>query len=446
MTELDRLDRDLTAWFAETAAPRVPDYVDDILRQAAPVRQRPRWTFPERWLPMSVITLGRQTRRTAPWRTVGVVAALVLLLVVAVVVYVGSQRRVPPPFGVAANGAIAYVQTEVGYENQTGYHEPYGDILAVDPSSGATRTLVGGPDLDGQPVYALDGTRLSFVRQVAGGFALYAMDLSGGSPRRLTSDPLPLIREAAWSPDGRSIAFTVPVDGRSDLWIARADGSGARKLEHGVSAVAPQWRPPTGDELLFVGSARPGLDALGGYHGLYGYEEASELGLYLIRPDGGAPRQITPPTGFKFDYGSTSWTPDGQRIVTQLQNSGGYLDILVLDADGRELDRIGAGVIGDAAGPIVSPDGDRLAYANISAADETWRVHVRPLGRNGPEVISSQTFCCGASTLRWSPDGKFVVVNQHYYPGTWLVDATSGVAAKANWIDPGYAAFQRLAE
>ena len=130
MSTTDRLERDLTAWFGETAAPRTPDYTDDILRQTARSRQRPRWTFPERWLPMSVITFGRVTLRPVPWRTVGLLVVLALLLAVAAAVYVGSQRRVPAPFGPAANGLVAYSKD--------------GDIFTVDPTTGLRRAIVTG--------------------------------------------------------------------------------------------------------------------------------------------------------------------------------------------------------------------------------------------------------------------------------------------------------------
>ena len=121
MSTTDRVERDITAWFGETAAPATPDYTDDILRQTARSRQRPRWTFSERWLPMSVITFGRVNLRPVPWRTVGLLAVLGLLLAVAAALYVGSQpQRLPPPFGAAANGLVAYSKD--------------GDIFTVDPS------------------------------------------------------------------------------------------------------------------------------------------------------------------------------------------------------------------------------------------------------------------------------------------------------------------------
>lgn len=93
MNQHHTLERELTAWFIEVAGPRTPDYVDDILRQTVASRQRPAWTFPERWLPVSVMTRGRLLLRPIPWRAVGLVAILAALLAAMVAVYVGSSSR-----------------------------------------------------------------------------------------------------------------------------------------------------------------------------------------------------------------------------------------------------------------------------------------------------------------------------------------------------------------
>ncbi len=93
----------------ELSAPRTPAYVDDILGQVARTRQRPGWTFIERWLPMTTVTDRLATVPRAPIRLAVAVALLIALLVAGVAVYVGSQRpSLPAPFGVAGNGEVAF--------------------------------------------------------------------------------------------------------------------------------------------------------------------------------------------------------------------------------------------------------------------------------------------------------------------------------------------------
>ena len=59
-----------------------------------------------------------------PWRQLGILALIGLLLAVAAVAYVGTRRgpSPAPPFGLAANGAIAM--------------ERGGDIVTVDHATG----------------------------------------------------------------------------------------------------------------------------------------------------------------------------------------------------------------------------------------------------------------------------------------------------------------------
>jgi Tol biopolymer transport system component len=147
-----------------------------------------------------------------------------------------------------------------------------------------------------------------------------------------------------------------------------------------------------------------------------------------------------------YDYGWTSWTPDGERIVTQVADENGFTRVTVLGADGREIDGFGAGRGGmaDAVGPVVSPDGRRVAYAVITPS-QSWHVRVRPLDGSGEDVELDEEFVGGAASLRWSPDGRLLVVNHHFYPGTWLLDPDGGPARQASWTDPGFAAWQRTA-
>src|SRR6187397_353440 len=98
MTAFDRLEQELTGWLEETAAPLSADDIDDLLRRTAGVRQCPRWTFPERWLPMSGTALHRPILRSIPVRPVAILLALVLLAAALIAVGIGSEPRLPEPF------------------------------------------------------------------------------------------------------------------------------------------------------------------------------------------------------------------------------------------------------------------------------------------------------------------------------------------------------------
>ena len=78
MSSSERYERRLPELLDELAAPRTPAYFNDILGQVGRTRQRPGWTFPERWLPMSAVSDRLQAAPRVPLRAVAV-AALILL-------------------------------------------------------------------------------------------------------------------------------------------------------------------------------------------------------------------------------------------------------------------------------------------------------------------------------------------------------------------------------
>lgn len=105
MTTERHLERDLPAILGEIATGRYPDYIDDVLATTAQRRQRPTWTFPERWLPVELVTSRAPVARM-PWRQLGVLALIALLLAAAIVGYVASQQaRLTAPFGPARKTA-----------------------------------------------------------------------------------------------------------------------------------------------------------------------------------------------------------------------------------------------------------------------------------------------------------------------------------------------------
>jgi hypothetical protein len=254
----DRIERRLPEILTEVSRPMVPDYLDDILSETARARQRPGWSFPERWLPMNVAVVPLRAERVH-WRVIGVLA--LLALAAAAAVYFSSQPRRPAPlFGPAPNGSIVY--------------ERDGDIFVADADAGHERLLIGGEAIDHAPSWSLDGGVLFFGRDLPMGTAVMAADANGGDVHRVSAT---LVLETEWlalSPDATQLAAINLDQGRRTLGIHSLSGD-AGYVDLELEGIDPTgyvaWRPPTGDELVFLGHPR-------------GTE--TDLAMYAIRPDG----------------------------------------------------------------------------------------------------------------------------------------------------------------
>ena len=263
----DRIERRLPGILTDLAVPQVPDYVDDILSLTARTRQRPGWTFLERWLSMDIAIRRVGAGRTA-WAAIGVLALLLLAVGVAIVAIVGSQQRRPvPPFGPATNGSIIY--------------ERFGDIYVTDPGATRERVLVGGDTRDFGMRWSLDGSTIFFGRETAGGTAVMAADADGRNVRQLSSTLIPPNTEAVEvSPDGTELVLIDAASRTRSMSVLPLVGDGAmRRLDLGnvEPTTYAQWRPPNGEEIVFLGHP----------NGV-----ATELGLYIVRLDRTRVRQV----------------------------------------------------------------------------------------------------------------------------------------------------------
>jgi hypothetical protein len=99
MTTPTRIERELPGILGDLSAGPAPDYLDDVFGRTGRTRQRPAWSFPERWLPMADITRSRAFPSAPPWRMIVVALVIVALLAAAALVYVGNQRRLRQPRG-----------------------------------------------------------------------------------------------------------------------------------------------------------------------------------------------------------------------------------------------------------------------------------------------------------------------------------------------------------
>jgi hypothetical protein len=406
MNRFDHLERDLGIWFAETAAPRVPDFTDDILRLTAGTRQRPRWSFPERWLPMSVITLARRSIRPVPWRTVGLIALLALLLAASVALYAGSQPRPAPMLGLASNGLVAY--------------ETDGDIFTVDPVSGARTAVIVGAEQDRGPHFSLDGTRLVFLRAGPSGDIPVVADADGRNV--LVTDTTGLTGadpdSMTWSPDGRSVAMLAGPEGAVKIHVLDAIEGGVLELPMAFLDGEIYWRPPDGRAFMFVS----------------GSEAAQQVALYSL--DTGTVETLAVPARPGGIVRPSGWTADGRKFAyfESDDRSDGTHVVDVVTGDSVIL-RVGYGEL--------SNDGSRLVGLNGDVT-HTWLCVVPAQGGSCTPITAPFLGPWGWNYW-WSPDDQSILTKRSDGAVRLLDPAGGQQQVQPDWIKDGAESWQRRA-
>ena len=447
MSSSERYERRLPVLLEELAAPRTPDYFDDILGQVDRTRQRPGWAFPERWLPMSAVSERLATAPRVPMRAVLAAALLLIALAVGLALITGSQRpKVPAPFGPALNGQVAFV-------------DDTGAILAGDPATGTSRVIVSGAGHQ-RPVFSPDGTRLAFLQtDQLGNAAVVVADADGRQPRVISDSGLLSVGHVGWSADGRRVVVAIPPNtlaafdadrtGPPTTLSDAATFDGAyTSFDDFNAALADLYRPPNGDEFLYLG------DGAGGG------------GLYRQAVAGGTPIAILTSENSPFPLGAIvnpQWSPDGSKIAVTINLTDHPSDfrVFVMNADGSDLHEL----LSNPTNEVVSqqsaawsPDGTSIAMQRWVREDDCGPCVARPI--TIVDVATGAAHEVGPVSLNgyrgwsWSPDGSSILAIPQPVEGeaasgdsdrVLIVDAATGVVTRPGWTSPAGASWQRQA-
>ncbi len=232
------------------------------------------------------------------------------------------------------------------------------------------------------PAWSPDGARLAFVSYRDGNGEIYVMRADGSGARRLTrhrgEDLSP-----AWSPDGSRFAFTSNRGGAHRIHTMRADGTGVRRLARLAQSFSPAWSPD-GRTIVFSSSGRT--------------PENPEL--YSTRADGTGLTRLTRTRGDAHtlgDDGFPSWSPDGTRIVFS-SNRTGNGELWTMRPDGSGERRLAGFPRRDDWAPRFSPDGTAIAFESRTASRSD--VYVIRADGTGPQLLLRN-----ASAPAWRPLG-----------------------------------------
>jgi Tol biopolymer transport system component len=295
-----------------------------------------------------------------------------------------------------------------------------GDIFAVDPISGARKGIATGPEMDREPRWSLDGTRVVFVRTTVDSVRLVIARLDRPEEVVATTDDLVGIDtdSISWSPDGRWISVAAEVTG--SLYIVDARSGELTRLDIDYFFLDVYWRPPSGHQILFLGGTEVNHS------------------LFVVDIDAGNVTEVARPARPDGLLRPNGWTPDGRGIIyTSGDGTGDSIRTHVLDVT------TGEEAIIDAGFGHVSNAGDRLL-----ALDELGRMCIADI-RGGPCVRIAQAVPAyggaHAAGAHWSPDDEWIISRIDDGTDVRLIDPDGVSLDQPSWVADGAESWQRVA-
>jgi TolB protein len=255
-----------------------------------------------------------------------------------------------------------------------------GKVYQID-HDGAELKLVSASDRQAMsPAWEADGRRFAYMEFQAGRGQLFLQEMATGKRLPVATTGTALDFTPAFSPDGRTLAFSRATEEGTDLYtINLKDNCCLRRLTVGRFSdnLSPTFSPD-GQRIAFV-STRPGLPQ-----------------IYVMAADGTDQQLFAP-----FDYGVTGssnapdWSPDGQSVAFH-RDVAGTLQVFVLDVRTRTVRQLTS--VGRNEDPTWAPDSRHLAFVSDRAGyRQLWIIDL-DTGRIRPLLQQS-----GARLPAWSP-------------------------------------------
>lgn len=244
------------------------------------------------------------------------------------------------------------------------------------------------------PRWSPDGNRLVYASSEEGSVQIYLRWMDSGQTARLT-DLTAVPGSLSWSPDGRQIAFTMPVAAEA----ARAFGTLPKKPE------GAEWAPA----VRIIDSLNYRAD------GQKGFLPAEHEQVFVIPADGGTPRQLT---SGNFPHSSgLSWSSDSSTLYLAANRSENW-DYEPLEAELYALSVADGSMtrlthrVGPDRSPEVSPNGQMLAYLGADDRQRVFEntgVYLMDINGANGHLISGD-LDRSVDALRWSADSKGLII------------------------------------
>jgi Tol biopolymer transport system component len=384
MTIERRADLVLPVVLDDLAGNADADYIDDVLVATARMRQRRLSGSLQRWLPAVDGTGASVLAPRLAWRALAVALVIIALLLASLALVIGSARdQLPPPFGLAETGLVAF--------------EAGGDLFATMPDGTGRRALITGPGVQWGLVWSHRGDRFAYWSKPTADdpASLWVSDRDGSSRHVVSgapvSDVADLLPSVSWSPDDTQLAFS----NAGVLYVVNADGTGLHPVgDRDHTRSGPVWSP---DGALIAYTGQPKNDP---------YTTTS---IWVISPDGRNDQQVIPAAGGEeIANVDPSWSPDSRSLLSH--DGDGVVPLSIWIA---QQDEAGAWIHRQIVSgpewnylPAWSTTGTRFTFLRSVDGSDDFVVMVADADGSNVHQLSDRHVTL--ATPCWSPDDRFI--------------------------------------
>lgn len=299
---------------------------------------------------------------------------------------------------------------------------------------------VSGPAVSPDGKKVLYGVSYESVEQNKSNNELYVMNIDGTDATRLTHTPQSE-GQAAWINGGKEIAFVAEKDGKPQMWVMNADGTGRRVVSRLENGVAGFLVSPDGKKVLVISSVKYGRTAADVYPDLpkanariiddMMYKHWDEWVTEIPHPfiadfDGYSLKNIKdimdgePYESPMKPFGgieSFAWSPDSKQVVYVSRKKTGMeyavstnSDLYLYDLEKTTTRNLTEGMMGYDTAPAFSPDGTQLAWLSMEHdgyESDKNRIFVMDMA-TGTRTDLTANWDYTADAIAWNPNGKSI--------------------------------------
>jgi TolB protein len=233
------------------------------------------------------------------------------------------------------------------------------EIFLINPQWGDARNLTRNKAEDTFPAWSPDGKKIAFISDRDGRPNVYVMDADGKRVKQVTTEKgekdwcscpswsadgkkiaccryrdgkgvdtavmdadgsnLKSVRENTWdaafSPDGKKIAYTIWTDKGFKVGVMDADGGNAKEFatnDNTAGNVYPAWSPD-GKKIAYTDI------------------DGAALEIHVCDADGSNIKKLSGVGGYNM---AAAWSPDGKTIAFTHSDGSGPASLYLMDADG----------------------------------------------------------------------------------------------------------------